>query len=250
MRDKRTVKYAMSKCFATSQQHPMICMRPPPLLHSNAGEKSLGKKNWAMNPDIFLDTADQTLAIASVIVHTGEEINQGHYRIYHYQHDRRNWNVVDDDQIITSTIGQPRLGYIFLYKKVPSDSPLHKNNRVAHNQRLDEAEQQQRQHQQQQMEEGQQHQPNQVQPDPPMESEYARKKAQKQMESEDRLLEKLQHNIAVLKKKRLKAVRNAQFHLSHNIVLMGNNPMISLSKEFLADLNTKMQRPKVIHPRF
>ena len=34
--------------------------------------------------------------------------------------------------------------------------------------------------------------------DPPMESEYAKKKAQKQMESEDRLLEKLQHNnIAV-----------------------------------------------------
>ena len=43
--------------------------------------------------------------------------------------------------------------------------------------------------------------------DPPMESEYAKKKAQKQMESEDRLLEKLQHNnIAVLKKKRLYAV--------------------------------------------
>ena len=203
-----------------------------------------------MNPDIFLDTADQTLAIASVIVHTGEEINQGHYRIYHYQHDQRNWNVVDDDQIITSTIGQPRLGYILLYKKVPSDSPLHKNNRVAHNQRLDEAEQQQRQqrqHQQQQMEEGQQHQPDQVQPDPPMEYEYAKKKAQKENESEDRLLEKLQHNLTVMKRKRLEGVRNAQFHLSHNVVLMGNNPMISLSKQCLADLTTKLQRPKVIH---
>ena len=211
-----------------------------------------GKKTRPMTPDIFLDSADQTLAIASVIVHTGKEINQGHYRIYHYQHDLRNWDVVDDDKIVTSTINQPKLGYIFLYKKVPIDSPLHKNNRVAYNQRWDEAKQQERQQpkpQQQPMEqeEGQQHQPNQVQPDPPMESEYAKKKAQKEMESEDRLLEKLHHNIAVLKRKRLYAVRNAQFHLSHNIVLMGNNPMITLSKQFLADLTTKLQRPKVIH---
>ena len=204
-----------------------------------------------MIPDIFLDTADQTLAIASVIVHVGVTVKDGHYKIYHYRHDKKDWNVVDDNKTMIQSKNPPQLGYIFLYKKVPRDSPLHKDNRVAYNQRKQQERRQQKP-QQKPMEEaeGQQHQPNQVQPDPPMESEYARKKAQKQMESEDRLLEKLQHNIAVLKKKRLKAVRNAQFHLSHNIVLMGNNPMISLSKEFLADLNTKMQRPKVIHPRF
>ena len=76
-------------------------------------------------------------------------------------------------------------------------------------------------------------------------SEYARRKAERESEIENRLLETMQHNVAVLKYKRLQGVHNSTFNESNSIVLCNNNPIIAESKEFLADLIEQLRRPEV-----
>ena len=188
--------------------------------------------------------------VCSVLTHDGPGLGRGHYFVHNYDALRDVWHLVNDSRPITTTVHGPKTGYMFMYRKVASDSPLHLLNRqVAMDQ---EPERQQIQEPQELMEASQsqgfsddEDVPVAAAPKKPT-TKYSIRQATIREDRETRLAEMFEHNMMILKKKRLAGYRDLGINESHaESVLCDDNPIIMESKKMIKKLQEEFKMPGV-----